>query len=421
MRVCLFIGPSLAGMDVAQLCIAIKGEVVILPPVQQGDLLRVAELEPACVAIVDGAFFQVPSVTHKEILFTLERGVPVLGAASLGALRAAELDVFGMQGVGAIYGMYRSGAIDGDDEVAVLHGTADEGYVAFTEPLVSIRHNVARARRRGIVSASTARAVVRNAKKLHFTRRTYPAVVDACRPVAPALELDELARFLRDEAEDLKQRDALALLEVLAEPEKCPRPRQISVHRTVYAHLFEREYSGRTVGGRYVSDSFVLSLIKLLSPVAVKLRRRAAFSCVAANEPPTAKARQIIGRVAARHGMSPQLLMSAPRMKPGVPWEAPLLAEARRAGEFEPMQQHAQRVLAFAEYTDTLLPGLAESLSQERLETWAAQKWGVSTCDLGRALVRRGFVSYREFFDTARLAYVYEWLTPRRSRAVAAP
>ena len=46
---------------------------------------RVAELDPTCVAIVDGAFFQVPSVTHKEILLTLERGVRVLGASSLDA------------------------------------------------------------------------------------------------------------------------------------------------------------------------------------------------------------------------------------------------------------------------------------------------------------------------------------------------
>src|SRR5215208_3137160 len=98
--------------------------MIMLPPVQQGDLLRIAELAPTYVCIVDGAFFHVPSVTHKEILLTLERGVGVLGAASLGALRAAELDGFGMEGTGAIYRLYKSGKIDGDDEVAVLHAPA---------------------------------------------------------------------------------------------------------------------------------------------------------------------------------------------------------------------------------------------------------------------------------------------------------
>jgi YcaO-like protein with predicted kinase domain len=37
-----------------------------------------------------------PTVWHKEILLALEHGVAVYGAASIGALRAGELDVFGM-------------------------------------------------------------------------------------------------------------------------------------------------------------------------------------------------------------------------------------------------------------------------------------------------------------------------------------
>ena len=168
------------------------------------------------MAIIDGVFFQVPSVTHKEILFTLEAGVRVLGAASLGALRAAELDAFGMHGVGEIYRMYKRGVIDGDDEVAVMHGNAEDGYVAYSEPLVNVRHNLRRAQQRGIISGTTARAIIQAGKRLHFTRRTYRGILSAASANVVEAELHALEGFLSTDAEDLKRVDALALLERLA-------------------------------------------------------------------------------------------------------------------------------------------------------------------------------------------------------------
>ena len=46
---------------------------------------------------------------HKEILFALSEGIDVYGAASMGALRAAELDAFGMRGIGDVYSAYAEG------------------------------------------------------------------------------------------------------------------------------------------------------------------------------------------------------------------------------------------------------------------------------------------------------------------------
>jgi hypothetical protein len=45
-------------------------------------------------------FDSTPAVLHKEILWAMDRGVGVSGAASMGALRAAELHWYGMVGVG---------------------------------------------------------------------------------------------------------------------------------------------------------------------------------------------------------------------------------------------------------------------------------------------------------------------------------
>ena len=46
---------------------------------------------PPPILIIDGVFQSEPAVRHKEILWALSLGVPVVGAASMGALRAAEL------------------------------------------------------------------------------------------------------------------------------------------------------------------------------------------------------------------------------------------------------------------------------------------------------------------------------------------
>ncbi len=67
------------------------------PPVRQGDVYRVAQTRPDAIGIIDGYFEIVPTVWHKEILWAMAQGIPVYGAASIGALRAAELDVFGMR------------------------------------------------------------------------------------------------------------------------------------------------------------------------------------------------------------------------------------------------------------------------------------------------------------------------------------
>ncbi|RUX68847.1 hypothetical protein EN904_03020 [Mesorhizobium sp. M7A.F.Ca.CA.001.07.2.1] len=52
------------------------------------------------IGLIDGLFESGPAVWHKEILFALDAGCRLLGAASMGALRAAECWQFGMIGIG---------------------------------------------------------------------------------------------------------------------------------------------------------------------------------------------------------------------------------------------------------------------------------------------------------------------------------
>ena len=86
-----------------------------------------------------------PSVWHHELLAALDAGVAVYGGASMGALRAAELWPLGVVGVGTVFGWYRDGVLDDDDEVALYHAPPERGSRPFTVPLgVFTRNTVER-------------------------------------------------------------------------------------------------------------------------------------------------------------------------------------------------------------------------------------------------------------------------------------
>jgi hypothetical protein len=183
------------------------------PPVAQGDVLRAAMERPAAIAIIDGYFANVPSVWHKEILYALSQGIPVLGAASMGALRAAELAAFGMRGVGAIFQAYMDGRLEDDDEVAVTHGPAELGYPLLSEAMVNIRRTLSDAMAAGALSPHDRQHLQRIAKDLPYQERSYDQLLRAA--VEEGLDPDELARFrvwLGRGRADQKREDALELL-----------------------------------------------------------------------------------------------------------------------------------------------------------------------------------------------------------------
>ena len=76
------------------------------------------------IGIIDGGFEYTAPVWHKEILYALSAGTRVLGAASMGALRAAECHSFGMTGVGSIFKEYRDGTRIDDSDVAQISWTS---------------------------------------------------------------------------------------------------------------------------------------------------------------------------------------------------------------------------------------------------------------------------------------------------------
>ena len=212
MRAVIFAGPSLPPN--ARLAWGL--DIDWRPPVRQGDLYRAALGRPAVIGVIDGYFEVTPTVWHKEILWAMTQGIHVFGAASIGALRAAELDVFGMKGIGRIYQDFRDGALEDDDEVAILHGPAELGYPPLTEAMVNIRATLAAAISASAVSVALAAELTIIAKSLFYKRRTYDELLQRAAALClPGTALRDFAGWLPHGRIDQKRLDALATLDAI--------------------------------------------------------------------------------------------------------------------------------------------------------------------------------------------------------------
>ncbi|WP_157248693.1 TfuA-like protein [Nonomuraea typhae] len=256
----VYTGPTLAPGDV----LGVLPEAQVRPPVSRGDLMREDWTRGDTAVLIDGYYRERLSVGHKEILWLLNEGVTVIGAASMGALRAAELSPYGMRGVGSVYDMYATGRIDGDDEVAVLHGPAESGYRSGTIAMVNLRYGCAEGARAGLIPPDSGDRIVAAAKDRPFVTRTWPDL-EASLAEADHESLRTLRRMIGTGEWDLKRRDAVAALEAVGDrPAGQGRTWAAALTGITHHELLkaQREYAP----GRWMSDLDVLNAARLFDP-----------------------------------------------------------------------------------------------------------------------------------------------------------
>jgi TfuA protein len=204
-EIVVFLGPSLDPEVAGRLLTA-----EFLPPAKRGDITDAANCGARIITLIDGVFFQDCSVGHREILHALQDGVRVIGASSMGALRAAELDTLGMEGVGEIYRLYRDGILTSDDEVALVYDP--ETFLALSEPLINIRCTIRAAEGAGVLRAEATDLLEEIAVSLYFPDRTWETICSEVRGRIPPSELQGFRDFLETSAIDQKRSDALGAL-----------------------------------------------------------------------------------------------------------------------------------------------------------------------------------------------------------------
>lgn len=205
-KIIIFTGPSLGVNDARTVL-----DADYRAPVKRGDITSVINENPDIIGIIDGVFHQQPAVSPREILDAINRGITVVGSSSMGALRAAELDQYGMKGIGYVYEQYANGFLESDDDVAV---TLDpDSFEQLSEALVNINYNFTVAFRQGIINESEFDELCGVAKSIFYPKRSYDLIFDKADISSDVL--NQLKLFLDVFAIDVKRRDALDLLEYI--------------------------------------------------------------------------------------------------------------------------------------------------------------------------------------------------------------
>jgi hypothetical protein len=163
MKTVIFAGPSISRGRLKE-----TTNDYVVPPVRRGDLGRFSDYD--VFVIIDGEFGQSLAVSPKEILCLLDRGKVVIGSSSMGALRASELDAYGMIGVGWVYERFASARVRRDDDVALVYSPLD--FRPITIPMVDVEYWVTVLGKEACISGQEKRMILRTARRIFFAERT---------------------------------------------------------------------------------------------------------------------------------------------------------------------------------------------------------------------------------------------------------
>jgi len=207
-EIVIFLGPSLSQDEAERIL-----KAIYRPPAKRGDLAKAVDDGARVIGLIDGIFFEESAVAHREILYAIKKKVRVIGASSMGALRSAELDVLGMEGVGEIYQLYKDGILVSDDEVALVFDP-DTG-IALSEPLINIRATLNHAEEEGAIDRTTHISLLEAASSLFYPERTYKKIHEMVKgKISPSI-LEKFCQFIKSERIDLKKQDAVRALEYI--------------------------------------------------------------------------------------------------------------------------------------------------------------------------------------------------------------
>lgn len=205
-NIIIFLGPSLNANEASKIL-----DADYRPPIKRGDITTALIDNPDIIGIIDGVFHQEPAVSHREILDALKKGVTVVGGASMGALRASELDDFGMIGIGYVYNQYRNSVIESDDDVAIVINPLN--LEQLSDSFVSMEYNFKMMLDKKLISEDEFNRLLKTAKSIFYPKRTYYLVfknVDIDKA-----KIKELKEFLDESGIDIKQQDAIDVIKYI--------------------------------------------------------------------------------------------------------------------------------------------------------------------------------------------------------------
>jgi hypothetical protein len=205
-RACVLAGPSLVGQ-------ALPSDIERLPPATRGALNAAVKSGYTHIGFIDGAVEESERLPLRELREALATpGVTVVGGASMGAIRAVQLESNGMRGHGRVFRLFRRGSLTDSDEVYVLHAPAALRYRSLTMPLVNIRYTLRAMRLAGHLSREEEHALIQYMRDVPWFDRDRHALSAASYAMCGSGRSVRIRQAFEVMYRDIKQEDALSLV-----------------------------------------------------------------------------------------------------------------------------------------------------------------------------------------------------------------
>jgi hypothetical protein len=203
---CIFAGPSLAGQSVPP-------EIKTFPPATRGALTAALTSGYTRIGFVDGAIEESQRLPLRELREAVATpGVTVLGGASIGAVRAVQLESAGMRGHGHVFRLFRRGSLTDSDEVYVLHAPAALRYRCLTLPLVNIRYTLRAMRLAGHLARAEEQALLRYMRDVPWFDRDRHSLAAAVYATCGSSRCVRIMQTFDRMYRDIKHEDAMSLV-----------------------------------------------------------------------------------------------------------------------------------------------------------------------------------------------------------------
>jgi len=205
----VFVGGSLQGSDYC-----VDDDIIYASPAEQGDIFMAILEGFKNIIIIDGYFYFKFPCTTFEVMLALEHGINVLGSSSIGALRAVELENWGMIGRGYVYEYLKRQYIK---PYHIVAQTYDEHDITLTVPLVNIIYFLEYALSKEVITKDEFDICLNVADNIHFTMLSFKYLFRQLKSEKEisADVISKLENYLSYKGEEffnIKNKDAVQLL-----------------------------------------------------------------------------------------------------------------------------------------------------------------------------------------------------------------
>jgi hypothetical protein len=208
MKAVAFVGPSVVGLDLSHFA-----DIEISKPIRRGSLAAYRDYD--LFLVIDGEFSQSLSVSPKELLALLDSSKTVIGAASMGALRASELDTNGMVGVGWVYERFARARVRKDDDVALCYSPYN--FEPVTVPMCDLEYWFECLESVDRMSRTERLKLSRRLRNIFFADRTTPSVYRVVQSIIGPSRLEVCLSISGGQIPSIKSLDAIRAFRVASQ------------------------------------------------------------------------------------------------------------------------------------------------------------------------------------------------------------